>query len=137
MGWLPLQAITLLYLLGLVWFHHRHQVATGYVWGALGFTFILLQMAVLLEWDHQLAVIEAQHVRQIVATALNTDLAFVDQKILMVPDTQGWVGLNITLECSTLIELSIFCGASAVLPQAHAQCNVPGPLQWACWLPMC
>ncbi|NJL94579.1 MAG: hypothetical protein HC915_13070, partial [Anaerolineae bacterium] len=39
--------------------------------------------AVLLEWDHQLAVIEAQHVRQIVATVLNTDLAFVDQKILI------------------------------------------------------
>ncbi|NJL94578.1 MAG: exosortase/archaeosortase family protein [Anaerolineae bacterium] len=34
-----------------------------------------------------------------------------------MPDTQGWVGLNITLECSTLIELSIFAGLLLFYPK--------------------
>ena len=120
MTWLSLQIITAIYIAGLVWFASNNWPSVRYIWGALGFTFIALHMALLLGWHTSLAVVEAHHMQQIMEL-LGRPLEFVNQKILLVPDSNGWVGLDITLECSTLIELSVFSGLLLFYPRLTMQ----------------
>ncbi len=116
MTWEHLQAMTALYLAGLLWLHHKQWILLRYIWSAFGFAFILINLSLLQNWHAALASIEAGHVQAMVAP-LGIALQVQGGNLLLVPDPTGWSGLQINIECSTLIELSVLVGLLLFYPR--------------------
>jgi len=111
-----LQLAVLVYLLGLIGIHRKGWQLLLYVWGAFGFAYLLIHLSLLQEWNVALATLEARHLQAIMAPA-GVALTFVDDTTLLVPDPTGWSGMRIGVECSTLIELSVFTGLMLFYPR--------------------
>ncbi len=107
MTWFQLQLAVLVYVAGLIWFQRYKWTFMSYLWGAFGFAFLAIQLSVIMEWHVLLGALEATHVRALMALA-SIHIHIVDDITLMVPDPTGWSGLRFGIECSTLIELSVF-----------------------------
>jgi len=116
MNWPELQGAIVVYFGGLVWLHRRKSRLALYLWGAFGFAFLAIQLCLLQGWDVALSAVEAQHIKALVAR-LGVHLIFLDNVTVLVPDPTGWSSLRFSIECSTLIELSAFCGLMLFYPR--------------------
>ncbi len=111
-----LQLATAVYLLGLIWVHRQGWQLLLYIWSAFGFAYLSIHLSLLQGWNVALATLEARHLQAIMAW-LGVKLSFVDDTTLLVPDPTGWSGMRIGVECSTLIELSVFSGLMLFYPR--------------------
>jgi exosortase/archaeosortase family protein len=116
MTWFQLQLVVLVYLAGLMWFHRHRWAFARYLWGAFGFAFLAIQLSVVMAWHVSLAALETAHVRTLMAL-VGVHIQIVDDITLLVPDPTGWSGLRFGIECSTLIELSVFGGLMLFYPR--------------------
>lgn len=116
MTWMILQLSTVVYLGGLTWIQRRHWQLMLYMWGVLGFIFLFIHLAILQQWHITFAGLEAKHV-QALLLPFGIHLQFVDATTFLVPDSSGWSGLNIGIECSTIIEMSIFVALVLFYPK--------------------
>lgn len=116
MTWTLLQLLTVGYFVGLLLFQRRSWRLPYYLWGAVGFTFLVVHLSLLMGWNVSLARVEAMHARQIMAL-FGQELQFVGESTLLVRDPTGWTGLNIGIECSTLMEISVFGGLLLYYPR--------------------
>jgi len=118
--WPLLQFLTALYIIGLIWLQRKRWRLSRYVWGAFGLTFLFIHLSLLQGWNEALAAVEAQHVQSIMAV-LGARLQIFEATTLLVPDSTGWTGLQVGVECSTLIELSVFAGLVLFYPRFSLQ----------------
>jgi len=116
MTWFQLQLAVPVYVLVLVWIHRRRWPFAQYVWGAFGFAFLAIQLSVIMNWHEALAALEAAHIRTLMGLA-GVQIQLADSITLLVPDPTGWSGLRFGIECSTLIELSVFGGLMLFYPR--------------------
>ena len=120
MTWPLMQLVTALYLGGLLLIHRKGWQLVFYLWCVFGFVFLAIHMVILQGWDVAFAGLEAQHVRMLVAP-LGINLQSLDATTFLVPDGSGWSGLKIGIECSTVIELSVFAGLVLFYPRLSMQ----------------
>jgi exosortase family protein XrtG len=115
MTWALLQGLSVAYFAGLIYLHRLGWRLAVYIWGACGSAFLFIQLSLLQGWDKGLAIAEAEHVQRIL-TACGLSVQLLNNVILFVADPTGWTGLQIGIECSSLIELSIFSGLMLLYP---------------------
>jgi len=120
MTWPLLQASLLVYIGGLLWMQRQNWQLILYVWSAFGVVFLFIHLAILQEWHIALAHFEALHVQMLLAP-LGLQLQTVSQTSFLVPDGTGWSGLAIGIECSTIIELSVYTGLILFYPNLSMQ----------------
>lgn len=116
MTWPLMQLIAVTYFGGLLWIQRREWHLAHYVWGVFGFVFLFIHLITLQEWHTTIAGIEAQQIQSLFAL-FGTHLQIIDSNILLVPDATGWTGLNISIECSTVLEISVFAGLILFYPR--------------------
>jgi exosortase family protein XrtG len=116
MTWPHLQLIAGIYLAGLLWTRQRQWRLLQYVWGAFGFAFLGIHLSLIQGWDVWLSALEVRHVQSLMAP-LSIHLQYVDKTTLLIPDSTGWSGLRVGVECSTLIELSVLAGLVLFYPR--------------------
>lgn len=117
-GWLG--GLTLAYLLGLVVLRRQRHGLLGYLWGAFGLAGLLVLLAQHGGWNLAVGEIQASVVA-IAASWFGVMLAFVEPASLAIPDPTGWSVLRIGIECSTLIEASVFTGLILFYPRFTPQ----------------
>ncbi len=115
-----MQVSAVVYLGGLTWIQRRHWQLLLYIWGVFGFIFLFIHLAILQQWHIAFASLEAQHV-QTLLSPFGIHLQFIDATTFLVPDSSGWSGLNIGIECSTIIEMAIFVGLVLFYPKLPAR----------------
>jgi exosortase family protein XrtG len=116
MTWPLLSALSILYMIGILWARRKDWHLTAYIWGSFGLAFLIIHLSLLQGWDFALAAAEASQVRAL-AGIVGLDLQIVDANTLLVPDPTGWSGLRIGVECSTLIEISVYAGLMVFYPR--------------------
>jgi len=116
MSWLQLQLLTVVYIAGTLAIYRKRWYLFAYIWAAFGFAFVFIHLSLLQEWNMALAALEASHTEMIMAP-LGLTLTFLDDVTLLVPDPTGWSSLRFSIECSTLIELSVFSGLVLFYPR--------------------
>lgn len=116
MNWSYLQVIAVIYLAGMVWVRQRQWSLFQFVWGAFGFAFLFIHLSLIQGWDSSLSTIEVRNVQSLIGF-LGIRLQSVDNTTLLIPDSTGWSGLRVGIECSTLIELSVFAGLVLFYPR--------------------
>lgn len=121
MTWPLLQLLALVYVLGLLGLQRKRWQLSHYVWGAFGLTFLFIHLSLLQGWNDVLAAVEAQHVQSLMTALGASHLQIFEGTTLLVPDSSGWTGLQVGVECSTLIELSVFAGLVLFYPRFSLQ----------------
>lgn len=109
-----------IYLLGLVLLRRQRQGLIGYLWGSFGLAGLLVLLAQHGEWNIAVGELQAGVVA-IVAGWLGVVLTFIEPASLAIPDPTGWSVLRIGIECSTLIEASVFTGLILFYPRFSPQ----------------
>ncbi len=105
------------YLAGLVILRGMRKGLIGYVWGAFGLAAILVFAGQIGGWNIPLGAAQAWIVQQI-GNLFGAGLRTVGSDgALVVPDPTGWSILQVGIECSALIELSIFAGLLLFYPR--------------------
>jgi exosortase family protein XrtG len=120
MSWSLLQLLLVIYIVGLALIQRWQWGLTFYLWGAFGFTFLFVHLSLLQGWNVVLSSIEAEHSR-LIAALIGIQIQAVNQVILLIPEATGWTGLNIGIECSTLIEVAVFMGLMLFYPRLTLQ----------------
>jgi exosortase/archaeosortase family protein len=116
MNWSLLSLLTVVYITGLLWFQRRHWSLALYIWQAFGLAFLLIHLAVLLNWHVTLAALEASQIAAIVS-AVGVPVQVINDTTLLIPDATGWSGLRIGVESSTLIEIAVLSGLLLFYPK--------------------
>ncbi len=120
MTWPLLQSLTVLYLGGLLVFQRKHWQFLHYVWGAFGLTFLFIHLSLLQGWNEVVTALESVHVQSLLAL-MGTSVQVFERTTLLIPDSTGWTGLQVGIECSTLIELSVLAGLLLFYPRFSLQ----------------
>lgn len=107
------------YLFGLLALRRHRFALPGYLWSAFGLAAILVLVATVGEWHQSFGSAQAQLLSR-AAEAVGIELASVGPATLVVPDPSGWSILTIGVECSTLIEASVFVGLILFYPRFPA-----------------
>jgi exosortase/archaeosortase family protein len=114
--WPLMQVSVALYLCGFLWMQRQRWQLILYVWGVFGFVFLAIHLVILQEWHIALAGMEALHV-QMLLYPIGLQLQVIDATTFLIPDGTGWSALNISIECSTIIELAVFAGLVLFYPK--------------------
>ena len=113
----PLMALALaVYIIGLLALRHRRYSLTAYLWGAFGLAALLILAGWLGGWNEPLGAAQAS-LLEIFWGWFGLGLSTLNGAELVVPDPTGWSVLAIGIECSTLIELSVFAGLLLFYPR--------------------
>jgi exosortase family protein XrtG len=105
-----------IYVAGLVILRTSSNQLLRFIWGAPGFAFLTIWIAVDLNVHHLLAAQEANQLQWMLALSGNP-IDVINHVTLLVPDDRGWVGMTIGAESSTLIELAVFLGVVLFYPK--------------------
>jgi exosortase/archaeosortase family protein len=116
MNWSLLSLLTAVYIVGILWLQRRRWSLALYIWQAFGLAFLLIHLAVLLNWHVTLATLEAAQIAAIVS-AFGVPVQVVNDTTLLIPDATGWSGLRIGVESSTLIEIAVLSGLLLFYPK--------------------
>jgi exosortase family protein XrtG len=119
MSTLVLSVFAGIYLAGLVLLRKTRKGLVGYVWGAFGLAGILIFAAQIGNWNAPLGAFQAEILAR-ASALLGGGLRTVAGGGLVVPDPTGWSILQIGIECSALIEISIFVSLMLFYPRIPA-----------------
>ncbi len=111
-----LAAVVGIYILGLLLVRKQRFGLLGYVWGAFGFAAILILIGQHGNWNRHVGSLQAS-VLMGVGNWLGLGLTALETATIIVPDPSGWSVLHIGIECSTLIEASVFAGLILYYPR--------------------
>lgn len=114
-----LALVVAVYLIGLLVLRRIRHSLIGYLWMAFGLAAILVLAGQTGGWDVPLGSLQAS-ILTFLANALGLRLAQLAPASLVVPDPSGWSVLQIGVECSTLIEASVFAGLMLFYPRFPA-----------------
>ncbi len=112
--WLALG--TGVYLVGLLLLRRQRWGVFGYLWSAFGLAALLVLFGTYGGWSKPLGDLQAEALAG-VANFCGLQLEILSGASLLVPDPTGWSVLRIGLECSTLIEASVFLGLMLFYPR--------------------
>jgi exosortase/archaeosortase family protein len=115
-----LAAAFAIYTIGLLAVRRARSSLVGYLWGAFGLAGILIFTGQLAEWDVPLGNLQGGLLVRI-GRAFGSSFQMIGPATLLVPDPTGWSVLRIGIECSTLIEASVFAGLLLFYPRFPAQ----------------
>jgi exosortase family protein XrtG len=104
------------YLTGLLALRRQRNGLIGYLWAAFGLAALIIVAGQVGGWNVPLGAFEAQ-VMATGASALRFDLTTISPASMVVRDPTGWSILQIGVECSALIELSVFTGLLVFYPR--------------------
>lgn len=107
------------YLAGLLILRRRRWGVLGYLWSAFGLAALLVLFGSYGEWSRPIGAFQARALAS-AAGWVGLSLTSLGGATLVVPDPTGWSVLNIGLECSTLIEASVFSGLILFYPRFGA-----------------
>jgi exosortase family protein XrtG len=113
-SWLALAVAV--YIIGLLALRRARFSLVGYLWGAFGLAGILIFTGQLAGWDVPLGNFQGGLLASI-GGALGSRFEMIGPATLLVPDPTGWSVLRIGIECSTLIEASVFAGLLIFYPR--------------------
>jgi exosortase family protein XrtG len=104
------------YILGLLALRRARFSLIGYLWGSFGLAAVLILVGQQAGWNIPLGNLQGG-ILVVIAGALGLRLEVLAPATLLVPDPTGWSVLQIGLECSTLIEASVFAGLLLFYPR--------------------
>ncbi len=107
------------YILGLLLLRKTRKGLIGYLWGAFGLSAILVFAGQIGAWNEPLGLFQAAVLVQ-VSNWIGGGLQIIQGGGLVVPDPTGWSILQVGIECSALIEMSIFVGLMLFYPRLSA-----------------
>ena len=116
MNTLTLSIFAAVYLAGLLLLRKSRQGLIAYLWGAFGLSAILIFAGQIGGWNLPLGAFQAGII-ELVSRLFGGGLATVPGGGLVVPDPTGWSILQVGIECSALIEMSIFVGLLVFYPR--------------------
>ncbi|MEW6568885.1 MAG: hypothetical protein AB1449_12115 [Chloroflexota bacterium] len=111
-----LAAAVLIYLAGMVALRRFRSSLLGYVWLSFGLAAILVLAGQIGHWDEPLGQFQGQAL-MLMASVVGLRLGTLGSTALVVPDPSGWSILQIGIECSALIEGSVFAGLILFYPR--------------------
>lgn len=115
-----LAGLALLYILGLLAMRRMRHRLPAYLWGSFGLVALVVLASRLGEWNIPLGSAQA---RLFVWGGSLVGLRFglLEPTGLIVPDPTGYSILQIEVECSTLIEATVFAGLILFYPRFQAR----------------
>jgi exosortase family protein XrtG len=117
MSILGLALFVSVYLAGLVFLRRIRKGLIGYAWGAFGLAATLVFAGQIGGWNVPLGAAQAWLLEQ-ASNLIGAGLRTVGpEHALVVPDSTGWSILQVGIECSALIEVSIFAGLLLFYPR--------------------
>jgi exosortase family protein XrtG len=116
MSLVALSAFTAVYLAGLLLLRKARKGLIAYLWGAFGLAAILIFAGQIGGWNAPLGVFQAG-ILVYIGNLLGGGLQIIQGGGLVVPDPTGWSILQVGIECSALIEMSIFIGLMLFYPR--------------------
>lgn len=115
-----LSIVVAVYIAGLLLVRKRPHSLFGYAWSAFGFAVILILAGQAGGWHDALGRIQAL-ILKAAGSGIGLDIDILGQSHLVVPDPTGWSVLSIGIECSTLIEASVYTGIMLFYPRFPMQ----------------
>jgi exosortase family protein XrtG len=120
MSILALSIFALVYLAGLVLLRKARRGLLAYLWSAFGLAAILVFAGQIGGWNIPFGAVQAWLILQ-AGNLFGAGLMQVGAEgALVVPDPTGWSILQVGIECSALIEISIFAGLILFYPRIPA-----------------
>jgi exosortase/archaeosortase family protein len=116
---LALSVFAAVYLVGLLLLRKARRGLMAYLWSAFGLAVILIFAGQIGGWNAPLGEIQAG-ILAFLSGLIGGGLRTVPGGGLVVPDPTGWSILQIGIECSALIEMSIFVGLMLFYPRLPA-----------------
>lgn len=113
---LILSVFCVIYLAGLLLLRKTRQGLVGYLWGAFGLAGILIFAGQIGNWNVPLGAFQAD-ILAMISQFFGGGLRTIEGGGLVVPDPTGWSILQVGIECSALIEMSIFVGLMLFYPR--------------------
>ncbi len=105
-----------LYLVGLLLLRKQRYGLLGYLWGAFGFAALLVLAGLIGQWNEALGELQAG-ILVALGSIFGLGLEVLAKTSIVTPDPSGWSVLNIGIECSSLIEASVFAGLLLFYPR--------------------
>jgi exosortase family protein XrtG len=119
-NWSILSVGVVIYVLGLLWLTRTRRYLGTYVWGALGLTFLGVNIVSLVGWAEVVQDMEARHLATLFAL-VGRPMQVFEGNIVLIPEATGWTGIGIGIECSTLIESFALTGLVMFYPRLTSQ----------------
>ena len=119
MSILGLTVFCAVYIAGLLLLRKARTGLIGYLWGAFGLATAIIFAGQIGGWSVPLGAAQAE-VLAFASQLLGGRLHTVAGGGLVVPDPTGWSILQVGIECSALIEISIFAGLMLFYPRLPA-----------------
>jgi len=119
MSSLALSIFCVVYLGGLLLLRKGRKGLIAYIWAAFGLAAILIFAGQLGGWNMPLGAFQAGILVRL-SDLVGAGLQIVEGGALVVPDPTGWSILQVGIECSALIEMSIFVGLMLFYPRLPA-----------------
>jgi exosortase family protein XrtG len=108
-----------IYLAGLLLLRKARKGLVAYLWAAFGLAGILIFAGQIGNWNAPLGAFQAE-ILAVASALVGGGLRTVAGGGLVVPDPTGWSILQIGIECSALIETSIFISLMLFYPRIPA-----------------
>jgi exosortase family protein XrtG len=116
---LGLSVFCTVYLAGMVVLRRARKGLFAYLWSAFGLAAILIFAGQIGSWNTPLGSLQAE-ILAFLSRLVGGGLQTVPGGGLVVPDPTGWSILQVGIECSALIEMSIFIGLMLFYPRLPA-----------------
>jgi exosortase family protein XrtG len=116
---LALSIFCAVYLAGLLFLRKARMGLLAYLWDAFGLAAILIFAGQIGGWNAPLGALQAG-ILAWVGNWFGAGLQVVEGGGLVVPDPTGWSILQVGIECSAMIEMSIFVGLMLFYPRLPA-----------------
>jgi exosortase family protein XrtG len=104
------------YLTGLLALRRVRYSLIGYGWAAFGMAGVLVLAGQVGEWNRPLGTLESSLMAWL-GGSVGLRLGTLEPALIVIPDPMGWSVLQIGVECSALIEVSVFAGLMIFYPR--------------------
>ncbi len=111
-----LAAVVFVYLVGLLVTRRMRHRLPGYLFSSFGLVAIIVLASELGQWNEPLGAFQAQ-IMVWLTDLIGLKLGILGPASLVVPDPTGYSILRIEVECSTLIEATVFSGLLLFYPR--------------------
>jgi exosortase family protein XrtG len=119
MSALALSVFAAVYLAGLLLMRRSRLGLIAYLWSAFGLAAIFIFAGQLGRWNTPLGTMQTGILVQL-SRLVGGSLRMAEGGGMVVPDPTGWSILQVGIECSALIEISIFIGLMLFYPRLTA-----------------
>lgn len=113
-SWLSL--VVLVYVIGMLIMRRMRHRLPGYLFSAFGLVAIVVLASKLGEWNEPVGGFQAQ-VLVWLGSLVGLKFGVLETASLVIPDPTGYSILRIEVECSTLIEATVFAGLLIFYPR--------------------